>query len=430
MGSNEGVLWRSDDSGEHWSLASKDEEADVRPFYFSHIAVDPTNTDHLWALSNNLMESKDGGHNFSTAAKQIHGDHHTIWIDPSGSGRIIEGNDGGVALSRDNGQHWAFLDNIAIAQFYHVATNNERPYLVCGGLQDNSAWCGPSRSQDPSGILDRHWFDLNGGDGIYAVPAPDDPNLIYNSTQNAVFSIFDRVTQQVHDIEPYPRDITGGGVAQEKYRFAWNAGFAVSPQNPATLYVGGNVLFKSEDRGHSWKVISPDLTLNDKTHQQSSGGDVLKDNSGAEVYDEIIRIVPSAKDPNIIWIGTDDGQVQLTRDGGDTWTNLTANIPGLPKWGRVESIDLAADNPGEAAISVDRHFSGDFKPYLFRTNDYGATWTSFSGDLPQVYAHVVHRDLRNPHMYYAGLENGLYVTWDDGRPVVSLRARTAECAGV
>jgi len=414
MGSNEGVLWRSDDSGDHWSRVSKDEEVDVRPFYFSHIAVDPVNPDHILALSNNLMESRDGGQNFSIVAKQVHVDHHTIWIDPAGSGRIIEGNDGGVALSRDNGEHWAFLHNIAIAQFYHVSSDDERPYLVCGGLQDNSAWCGPSRSKDSSGILDRHWFDLNGGDGMYAIPAADNPNLIYNNTQNGAFMVFDRGAEQARDIEPYPRDFNGGGVADLPYRFAWNAGFAVSPQNPQVLYAGGNVVFKSEDRGRTWKPISPDLTLNDKAKQQSSGGPVLKDNSGAEVYDAIIRITPSEKDPNLIWIGTDDGQVQFTRDGGATWMNVTAHIPSLPPWGRVESIDLSAENPGEAVIAVDRHFNGDFKPYLYRTSNYGAAWQSISGDLPQVYAHVAKRDRRNPRMYYAGLENGLYVSWDEG----------------
>lgn len=414
MGSDEGVLWRSDDAGDHWSVVSKDEEVDARPFYFSHLAVDPRNPDHLLALSNNLMESNDGGQNFSIIAKQVHVDHHAIWIDPSGSGRIIEGNDGGVALSRDNAAQWAFLDNIAIGQFYHVSASNEQPYLVCGGLQDNSAWCGPSRSKDPSGILDRHWFALSGGDGIYAIPAADNPNFVYNSTQNGVFMIFDREAEQVHDIEPYPRDITGGGVADLPYRFAWNSGFAVSPQNPLALYAGANMVFKSEDRGRSWKPISPDLTLNDKAKQQSSGGPVVKDNSGAEVYDAIIRITPSEKDPNVIWVGTDDGQVQFTRNGGANWTNVTGNIPGLPAWGRVESIDLSPENPGEALIVEDRHFSGDFKPYLYRTSDYGAHWQSISGDLPQVYAHAARRDRRNPRMYYAGLENGLYVSWDEG----------------
>ncbi len=414
MGSTEGVLWRSDDGGDHWSLISKDEEANVRPFYFSRIEVDPRNPEHIFALSNNLMESKDGGHTFSTIARQIHGDHHAMWIDPGGSGRIIDGNDGGVAVSLDNGGYWKFIHNIAIAQYYHVSTNDERPYLVCGGLQDNSAWCGPSRSKDPSGILDRHWFDLNMGDGIYAIPAADNPNLIYNSTENGVFMIFDRAAEQVHDIQPYPRDFSGTGVADSPYRFHWNAGFAVSPFNAAVLYAGGNVVFKSEDRGRTWKPISPDLTLNDKAKQQSSGGEVVKDNSGAETFDVILRITPSAKDPNVLWIGTDDGLVQLTRDGGASWTNVTAHIPGLPRLGRVECIDVAADNPGEAVITVDRHFNGDFRPYVYRTGDYGATWQSIVGDLPQVYAHVAHRDRRNPHIYYAGLENGLYVTWNDG----------------
>jgi photosystem II stability/assembly factor-like uncharacterized protein len=362
-----------------------------------------------------LMESKDGGRSFSAIAKQIHGDHHAIWIDPDGSGQIIEGNDGGVAMSRDNAGHWAFVHNIAIGQLYHVSTGAGPFYTVCGGLQDNSAWCGPGRSKDPSGILDRAWFTLNGGDGMFAIQAADNPNLIYNSTQNGVWMMFDRDGQQVHDMEPYPRDIAGGGVADLPYRFAWDAGFAVSPENPQVLYAGGNVLFKSEDRGRTWKPISPDLTRNDKEKQQSSGGPLMKDNSGAEVYDTILSITPAEKDPKTIWVGTDDGEVQVTRDGGASWKNVTDRVPNLPPWGRVESIDVAADDAGEAVIAVDRHYSGDLKPYLFRTTDYGLTWHSINGNLPaNFYAHVVRRDLRNPRIYYAGLENGLYVSWDAG----------------
>lgn len=415
MGSTEGVVWRSDDAGDHWFLVSKDEEADARPFYFSHIAVDPTDANHVFAISNNLMESKDGGHSFTAIAKQIHVDYHTMWIDPAGSGRIIDGNDGGVALSRDNGAHFAFLHNIAIAQFYHISVAGSSPYTVCGGLQDNSAWCGPARDKDPNGITDRAWITLNGGDGIYAIPAADNPNLIYDSTENGVFMVFDRAAQQVHDIEPYPRDMSGSGVVDTPYRFNWNAAFAVSPLAPKILYAGAQVVFKSEDRGRTWKPISPDLTRNDKEKQQSSGGPIVKDNSGAEYYDTILVIAPAPKDPNTLWIGTDDGQVQLTRDGGATWKNVTAAIPNLPAWSRIESIDVDASVSGSASVAVNAHFSGDFKPYLFCTSDYGATWHSISGDLPSaVSAHVVRRDLRNPHMYYAGLENGLYVTWDEG----------------
>ncbi|HEY6446500.1 MAG TPA: hypothetical protein VIY53_08575 [Acidobacteriaceae bacterium] len=414
MGSTEGVVWRSGDAGDHWSLVSKDEEADARPFYFSHIAVDPTDPSHVFAISNNLEESKDGGHTFAAIAKQIHVDYHTMWLDPAGSGRIIDGNDGGIAISRDNGAHWAFVHNFAIAQFYHVSASGPSPYLICGGLQDNSAWCGPSRTKDPNGITDRTWFDLNGGDGIYAIPAPDDPNLIYNSTENGVFMVFDRAAQQVHDIEPYPRDMAGAGVAGTPYRFNWNAAFAVSPQDGKTLYAGAQVVFRSEDRGRTWKAISPDLTRNDQEKQQSSGGPVVKDNSGAEYYDTILVIAPASKDPKTIWAGTDDGEVQVTRDGGATWKNVTAAIPNLPAWSRIESIDVDPEDGGAVTIAVDAHFSGDFKPYLFRTSNYGAAWHSITGNLPGACAHVVRRDLRNPHMYYAGLENGLYVTWDSG----------------
>jgi photosystem II stability/assembly factor-like uncharacterized protein len=415
IGSTQGVLWRSSDYGENWTLVSKNQEVDSRPFYFSHIEVDPKRPNHVFAISNDLLVSNDGGHIFHKIARKVHVDYHAMWIDPNGRGRIIDGNDGGIAISRDNGKTWNFFDNFPIGQFYHVAVGRGIRYQVCGGLQDNSSWCGPSWSKDPSGILNRMWYALNGGDGVYAIPAADNPNLIYNSTQNGVYQVFDRATAQSRDIEPYPRDFTGKGVASLPYRFAWEAAFAVSPDNPKVLYAGGNVVFKSVDRGRTWKVISPDLTRNDKAKQESSGGPIIKDNSGAEAYDAILTISVAPSNPNVIWVGTDDGEVQLTRNGGKTWTNISSNISGMPPWGRIESIDVSRTNPGNVLIAVDRHFSGDFKPYLYRSRNYGVSWTSVSGNLPKdVYAHVIRRDLHNPDLYYAGLENGLYVSWDRG----------------
>lgn len=416
MGSNQGVLWRSNDYGEHWTLVSKNEEIDSRPFYFSHIAVDPTNPDRVFASSMRLMESSDGGKHFHVISKKIHVDHHALWIDPAGSGRMIQGNDGGVAISLDNGKHWDFIHNIAIGQFYHVAVSNQRFYAVCGGLQDNGAVCGPGWNRSSQGILDRDWLRVNGGDGVYAIPDPGSPNLVYTSAQNQYLVVFNRKTGQTENIQPYSVDFNGEGVAKLKYRFAWEAGFTVSPDNPNVLYAGANVLFKSVDSGRTWKAISPDLTLNVKSKQQSSGGSIIKDNSGSVVYDAILTISVAKSDPKVIWVGTDDGQVQVTRNGGKSWTNVTTHIPDLPPWGRIESIDVSPTDPGSALIAVDRHFSGDFKPYLFRTDNYGKTWTSISGNLPSnVYAHVVLRDPRNPDVYYAGLENGLYVSFDAGK---------------
>jgi photosystem II stability/assembly factor-like uncharacterized protein len=416
IGSHQGVLWRSDDAGANWTLLSKDQSVDARPFYFSHIAVDPKNPNHLFALSMRLLTSSDGGRTWRRIARSIHVDNHAIWIDPTGSGRIIEGNDGGVALSLDNGRHWAFVHNIAIGQLYHVSVSGGFFYQVCGGLQDNNSWCGPGASKDPSGISSRAWYGFNGDDGIYGMTAADDPNLIYNEGQNGAYFIYNRAEEQLHDIEPFPRDDNGRGADGARYRFAWEAAFAVSPSNPKVLYAGGNVVFRSANRGRTWKVISPDLTRNDKAKQGPSGGPVIEDNSGAEYYDTILTITPAASDPQVLWVGTDDGLVQVTRDGGKHWSNVTANIPHLPAWGRVESIDVSPTDPGRALIAVDRHFSGDFRPYLYRTRDYGAHWRSISGNLPQdVYAHVVRCDRHDPDLYYAGLENGLYVSWDAGR---------------
>lgn len=416
IGSNQGVVWRSDDSGAHWKMVSKYQGADSRPFYFSHIAVDPGNPNRIFALSERLVESTDGGRTFHRIAKHIHVDNHAIWIDPTGSGRIIEGNDGGVALSLDNGGHWRFVHNLAIEQLYHVAVGAGIRYLVCGGLQDNNTWCGPAFSKNPNGIPERAWFGFNGDDGIYGIPAADDPNLIYNSGQNGAYFVYNRSERQIHDIEPHPGDYTGRGAGKLRYRFAWEAGFAVSPDDPKVLYAGAQVVFKSKDRGRTWRVISPDLTRDDKARQGPSGGSVIQDNSGAEYYDAILIIAAAKSDPKVIWVGTDDGLVQMTRDGGRHWSNVTAGIAHLPAWGRVESIDVSPTDPGSALIAVDRHFSGDFRPYLYRTDDYGAHWTSIDGNLPKdVYAHVVRRDPHDPDLYYAGLENGLYVSWDAGR---------------
>lgn len=416
IGSQKGVLWRSDDGGEYWSLVNKQRQVDVRPFYFSHVVVDPTNANRVFALSTNLMESDDGGRSFHViAGETTHPDHHALWIDPSGR-RMVDGNDGGVLISSDGGRHWRFPNNLALGQFYHVAVDDARPfYAVCGGLQDNAAWCGAAASQNPMGILNRAWLALNGGDGIFAVPDPLDPEKIYNSTQNAVFMIFNERDGQSTDIEPYPRDFAGGGVSGLPYRFDWDAGFAVSPLDPRVIYVGGNVVFRSGDKGHSYAVISPDLTRNDKSKQGSSGGPVIADNSGAEVYDAILTIAPSPKDAGVIWVGTDDGLAWVTRDGGEHWENVTAGVPDLPPWGRVEAIDASTHNAAEAWMAVDRHCSGDFRPYLFHTTDYGAHWTAVSGNLPAgVYAHVIRQDPRDPELLFAGLENGLYASWDGG----------------
>src|SRR5271166_104399 len=433
VGAADGGVFRTNDGGVTWKALFQHESVAS----IGALAVDPQNPNVVWAgtgeanvrntvsFGNGIYKSTDGGGHWKRVGLEGTFQISRIEIDPNNPNTVIvaamgnpwaDSAERGVYRTSDGGATWQKVlyigPSVGIADLamdpqnpqvlYAAAYRFRRtPWSYLGGGPEDAIYKSfdqgqtwkPSRSMDPSGILDRHWFDLNGGDGIYAIPAPDNPNLIYNSTENGVFMIFDRAAEQVHYIQPYPRDFTGGGVADLPYRFHWNAGFAVSPADPMVLYAGGNVVFKSEDRGRTWKPISPDLTLNDKSKQQSSGGPVVKDNSGAETFNAVIRITPSTKDPNVIWVGTDDGQVQVTRDGGASWTNVTVYISGLPPQGRVECIDLVADNPGDAVITVDRHFNGDFKPYVYRTSDYGATWGSIAGNLPQV-AHVSHRDRR------------------------------------
>src|SRR5581483_2955612 len=374
-----GILWRSDDAGATWKMTSSDTLVDQRPFYFSHIAVDPHDRNHVYAVSEALSESKDGGKKFTEIAKDVHVDYHAIWIAPNDPSRIIVGEDGGYALTID-GKAWSFSRNLAIGQFYHVAASNENPYWVCGGLQDNSAFCGPSNSLDREGISDGQWMNVVGGDGMWAVPDPIDPNYIWTDLQDGRISIFDRRRQTSRFILPY-YDFAKNNfdVAQSKYRFNWDSPVAFAPWDGHVAWYGGNVVFQTSDRGEHWTPISPDLTLNLKEHQHPAGGPLAYDVSGAEYSDTILSIAGSPLKGEI-WVGTDDGLVQVTLDGGAHWQNVTP--PGGAPYGRVETVAPSPLRSGMAYANVDRHRSGDYAPYLFVTTDYGKTWTKIVNGLP------------------------------------------------
>ncbi|HYJ47652.1 MAG TPA: hypothetical protein VEV81_13640, partial [Pyrinomonadaceae bacterium] len=345
----------------------------------------------------------------------VHPDNHAIWIDPQNPDRIILGNDGGIYISADAGRSWRFLDNLPIEQFYMVAADDETPYNLCGGLQDNNGWCGPSNSLSSTGITNDNWFTVVGGDGEYVVPAPGAPHLIYADSQNGSIRRLDKRTGLARSLRPYLQGVGALKPADLKYRFNWTSPIAVSATNPEEIYLGGNVLFKSTDGGAHWTPISPDLTRNDKAKQESSGGPVELDMSGAETFDTILSFVISPVDPKVIWVGTDDGLVQMTRDGGGHWANVSANIKGLPEWGRLQQIEASPFSAGTAYVAVDFHEVDNDKPYVFKTTDFGASWTPISQGLPMDQpAKVIREDPNRRGFLVVGTETGLFYSADDG----------------
>ncbi|GMV06580.1 MAG: hypothetical protein AMXMBFR53_28560 [Gemmatimonadota bacterium] len=419
-----GSLWRSDDRGETWRVVSTDPNINFRPFYYADMRVDPNNPEVLYTLSGGLSKSTDGGRTFQRIARDVHGDHQSFWIDPMDSDRLISGSDGGYQLSWDGGENFDIINNVTLSQYYQIFPDDQDPYWVCGGLQDNGHWCGPSNSLNGSGILKDEWFTTSGGDGFYAVPVPGAPWLIYSASQGGNIVLTDTRTGAQRRIHPYPKIVgsAGDALVEHRYRFNWDSPIHVSPHDPATVYFGGNVLFKSTDYGTSWTEISPDLTTDDPEKQQSSGGEIYTDNTAAEFHTTILTIAESPVQPGVIWAGTDDGNVQVTRDGGATWTNVVGNIRGLRANSWIGKIDASWHDAGTAYVAVDNHRYDDFTPHVFVTRDYGRTWTDLSAGLPQDdYVYVVREDPKNAELLYVGMERGMYASWDAGRTWVSIR---------
>jgi photosystem II stability/assembly factor-like uncharacterized protein len=411
-----GILWRSDDAGVHWRMTSDDTLVDQRPFYFSHIAVDPKNPNHVYAVSEMLAESKDGGRKFKEIAKDVHVDYHAIWIAPNNPKRIITGEDGGYALTTDL-NHWSFSRNLTIGQIYHVGLSDENPYHLCVAFQDNGGFCGPSNSLDNEGVLDNHWIDVVGGDGMWTVPDPVDPNYVWADLEDGAVTIFNRATgvsRFIRPYDPFPGSFLGPfDLSKVPYRFNWDSPIAFSPHDGHIAWFGGDVVFQTRDRGETWSAISPDLTRNLKEHQLPTGGPLAKDVSGAEYSDTILYIEGSALGSGEIWVGTDDGYVQMTRDGGAHWSNVTP--PGTPQYARIETVAPSPLIAGTAYAVADNHRAGDYAPYLYVTHDYGASWTKIVEGLPSdQYARTVRPDPRNPYLLYAGTENGLWISFDGG----------------
>lgn len=418
--SKSGYVWRSDDGGDHWLPTGADSLVNERPFYFSHLFVDPKNKDHVYALSVHLSQSQDGARTFRSIDNGEMVDHHAMWISSDGR-RILEGNDNGASLSVDHGKTWDWRANVAVSQVYHLGYDLQNPYNVCAGFQDAETFCGPSNSLIPEGILNRNWLALNDADGTSVWPDPLDPHLIWNAIEIGYLNIFNTETKQATEISPYPHDLNALGTIGQPYRFSWEAPIAFSVQDPHVMYFGGNVLFSTADRGQHWQVRSPDLTRNEARHQHTAGGPITVDGSGAEYYDTIVSIGASPAAADQLWVGTDDGLIQLTRDGGRTWRDVS--VRGLPPYGRVNAVEPSHTEPAVAYAAIDRHLLGDRRPYLFKTDDYGRTWRSIVAGLPlDDFVRVVREDPRNPAVLYAGLEQGIWVSIDGGASWLSLQS--------
>lgn len=412
---NDGTLFRSEDRGETWSVVNKDRNLNFRPFYYSDVKADPNNSDHVYTLSGGMSKSTDGGRTFMSIARGQHGDNQALWIDPKNSNRVLSGDDGGFRISYDGFKTFDAINNVELSQFYQLWVDDRDPYYLYGGLQDNGTWTGPSNSLHQVGIIKRDWIQVAGGDGYYAVPISGKENEVYANLQGGVIFHVDTKTGNTRTIHPYPNKIgsAGDGLEFHKYRFNWDAPIHISPHDPNTVYTGGNVLFRSKDKGYTWDEISPDLTTNDKSKQKSSGGEIYQDNTAAEFHCTILTIAESPVKKDVIWCGTDDGNVQLTQDGGKTWTKM--NIPGFPSFGWVSKIHASEHEAGTAFVAVDNHRLDDYKAHAYMTTDFGKTWLTISGGLPEDWVYVVRQDPSNASLLYAGMEHGVFASWDKGK---------------
>ena len=404
------ALYRSEDGGATWAKKDRSQNMVWRPFYFANLIVDPKDPNRIFKPDGPLIMSTNGGASFNFVNGGTHGDHHDVWIDPKNTDRLITGDDGGVWYSYDGGDKWWKGANLPISQFYHVSLDMERPFNVYGGLQDNSSWVGAS--EYPGGITNSQWENMYGGDGFWMFVDTSDPMYIYAEAQGGYIGRVNRKTHEIRDVQPLP------GYKEGKLRFNWNTPIHMSPTEKGTVYIGAQFLFRSRDHGQTWARISPDLTTNDpeKQKQEQSGG-ITVDNSSAEMHTTIYAISESPKDAKVIWVGTDDGNLQLTRDGGKTWTNVVGRITGLPKSAWVSSVEAGHFDAGTVYATFDLHTFGDMHPYAYRSTDYGLTWTTvIPANAPvRGYAHVIKEDLVKRDLLYVGTEFGLWISVDGGQ---------------
>jgi len=416
----DGGVFRSDDGGVTWRRLNEDRNLRQRAWYYTHIHADPKDPETVYVMNTGFYRSVDGGRTF-TPIRTPHGDNHALWIAPNDPLRMINGNDGGANVSYNGGVSWTGQANQPTAQFYHVTTTTHFPYKVCGAQQDNSTVCIASRT-DGGGITEKDWYEVGGCESGYIAARPDDPDVTFAGCYGGFISRHDRRTGQERVVSVWPDNPMGWGAADLKYRFNWTFPIVHSPQNPKVLYVSANVVFKSTNEGQSWEAISTDLTRNDKTKQGPSGGPITKDNTSIEYYDVVFTLAPSPHDSSTLWAGTDDGLVHLTRDGGKTWTNVSPPSRDLPEWALISIIEVSPHDAATAYVAATRYKWNDFRPYIYKTTDYGRTWRKIVAGIPDHhFIRVVREDPARRGLLYAAGEFGVYVSFDDGAGWQSLQ---------
>ena len=413
----EGALFRSDDGGGTWEVASDDRNLVQRPWYYSHVFADPQDAETVWVLCLKTWRSTDGGRNF-TQVTTPHGDNHDLWIDPRNPRRMIEGNDGGACVTFNDAETWSTIYNQPTSQFYHLTTDNQFPYRVYATQQDNSAISVPSRSTKGA-IPWSDCYPVGSSESGHIAVRPDNPNIVYSgaigSSPGGGDSLlrYDHSTGQVRIVSVWPEQVFGWGLKDHKYRFQWTYPIVISPHDPNVLYVGANVLFRSESDGASWEAISPDLTRNDSTKMEAPGGPITLDVTFVENYGTIFAFTESPHEKGVFWVGSDDGLVHISRDGGDTWDDVTP--PELPEWTRIDIIEVSPHDPATAYISATRYKFDDDRPLLYKTSDYGETWSKITDGIPATeFTRIVREDVGQRGLLYAGTDRGMYVSFDDG----------------
>ncbi len=407
----DGAVFRSDDGGEHWLRLCEDGRLRARPWYYQHIVADPQDAETLWVLNLQCWKSNDGGQTFFDVDTP-HGDNHDLWIDPNDSTRLIESNDGGACVSFNSGASWSSIYNQPTAEFYHITTDTRVPYRIYGAQQDNTTISLPSRSS-LAGITQSDCYDVGGGESGYIAVRQDDPDIVYAGSYQGLITRYDHRTRQSRNIAVWPELASGWGAGSQKYRFQWTAPIALSPHDPNILYITGNHVFRSTNEGESWQAISPDLTRNDESRLEASGGPITKDNTGAEYYATIFAFAESPCQRGLFWAGSDDGLIHLSRDDGQTWQQVTPE--DLPEWALISIIEPSPFDPAVAYVAATRYKLDDFTPYLYKTEDYGKTWSKITSGIPENdFTRVIRADPVRSGLLFVGTETGIYVSFDDG----------------